>query len=138
MSFLPSIVESFHENFDINYAQQKKVFQIGVQTLKIIAAATLVSSAVTTFFAFNSLFSLPSILVSLPLCYISYNSYQIADNLHDIIKNPKEYQLAWGLVPKFNRAKIAKKLRQNTILLDWPPIQNAMQKLELDLQSLLP
>jgi len=127
MSFLPSILESCHEGLDPEYAQQKKACQVGIQTFKLIAAATLVYSAVSTVFALSSPFSFPIIFVTLPLCYISYNSYQMAENLHQIINNPKQYQYGWGTIPEFNHTKIAHKLKENTILMDWLLLENVVK-----------
>lgn len=127
VNLIPSFLDYIHENIDPAYAERKKEVKKSIQAAGLISTAALVASivfgvlgiALTTSAGVAVIFGLPIILVSLPVGYLSYNSYKTLENIKDVLENPKKYQNSFGLEDSFDKQSLKNKLTQGTFCFSW-------------------
>lgn len=124
LNSMSSFFENIHENIDHAYLLEKEERKKQIQSVGLISTAVLVASAVVGIFGFaltisgtvGAVIGLPLILVTLPLGYLSFNTYKVSKNMNDIIDNPTAYR---NLNLTLDKQQIKKKLQQETFCFDW-------------------
>jgi hypothetical protein len=122
--FLASIFGKVHKQQDPAFAQKLDEAKKELQSSQGQVVAILVSSVAFATFgianaASGSFISLPIILVSLPVGFLSYNGYQATKNLYDILDNLTNYRNSYGLESSFDAQKIKSKLKEGTYFFEW-------------------
>lgn len=124
---LQDSAEHLHENIDPEYKKQKAEVKGFLQQVGLASTAAAVTSVALgilgiVFAASGGLAAIvgvPLILVSLPVGYLAYNAYRIAENLNEIVDNPKKFQASFGLEGGFDKDKVKAKLKENTFGFSW-------------------
>ena len=124
---LQDSAEYLHENIDSAYKKQKEEVKDCLQKVGLLSTATMAASIALGILGITcaatgglaAVVGVPLILVSLPLGYLAYNGYRIAENLNDIVANPKKYQVSFGLEGALDKDKVKEKLKENTFGFSW-------------------
>lgn len=124
---LHDAAEHVHENIDPEYKKQKEEMKDGLQKMGLLSTAGVASSialgilgiALTASGGLAAIVGVPLILVSLPLGYLAYNAYRVAENLNDIVDNPIKFHAPFTLEKAFDKQKIKEKLKENTFGFSW-------------------
>jgi hypothetical protein len=119
--------EHIHENIDPEYKKQKTEIKDSLQKVGLMSTAAIAASVafgilgitMTASGGLAAIVGVPLILVSLPLGYLAYNGYRVAENLNEIVDNPKKYQATFGLEDGFDKDKVKAKLKENTFGFSW-------------------
>lgn len=132
IDYISPYMENIHENVDPAYKMEKEEAKRQLQPIGLVATATLIASIALGIFGialavsggYGAIVALPLILISVPLCYLSYNAYKVTKNIDEIIDNPKKYQkFHYQQDPTLDMQKIKKKLAKDTIcfrpVVDW-------------------
>lgn len=119
---LPMFLDALQGNIDPNYEKAKKELhdlgEFGSQFSLAILASTVAIKLIQSTLNSSSHTSLLDIS-SLSICYLTYNSYQICENLKTFSRNPKKFMTFGGLGNSLNEDKFRKCLTKGTFCFNW-------------------